>query len=135
MTCIGGLWNVIIVSTNQNPEEDGVKKWKWPIAWLVQIAEMLAIGALAALTDIVHPVLYGVMVWAVMPVLGLFSACRTTRRGLLNYAAWIAPPVCMWLSYRLIWGYSLTPGPVIVCAFLSLVGAAAGEVLNRQNKG
>ena len=111
-----------------------MKKWKWPIAWLVQIAEMLAAGALTACTDIFSPLLFGVMSWAVMPLLGMLTACRTTRRGLLNYAAWIAPPVCMWLSHYLVWGYSPAPGPAAVCAFLSLVGAAAGEVLNQQKK-
>lgn len=111
-----------------------MKKWKWPAAWLVQIVEMLAAGALTAYTDILHPVLFGAMSWIIMPVLGMLTACRATRRGLLNYAAWIAPPVCMWLGNYLVWGYSPKPGAAIVCAFLSLVGAAAGEVLNRQEK-
>jgi len=111
-----------------------VRKWKWPLAWLLQIAEMLAAGALTACTDMLHPALFAVMSWAVMPVLGLLTSCRATRRGLLNYAAWIAPPACMWLSHYVIWGYSPAPGPAIACAFLSLVGAAAGEVLNQQKK-
>lgn len=111
-----------------------MKKWKWPAAWLVQIVEMLAAGALVALADMLPPVFYGVAAWGIMPVLGLLTACRATRRGLLNYAAWIAPPVCMWLSHYLVWGYSPYPGPVLTCAFVSLVGAAAGEVLNRQNE-
>lgn len=111
-----------------------MKKWKWPVAWLVQFVEMFAAGAIVALTDMLPPVIYGVMAWAVMPVLGLLSACRTTQRGLLNYAAWIAPPACMWLSYYLIWSYSPNPGPALLCAFLSLVGAAAGEVLNQKRK-
>ena len=111
-----------------------MKKWKWPAAWLVQIVEMLALGAIVALTDLLPPVISGIAAWALMPVLGLISACRTTRRGLLNYAAWIAPPVCMWLTYKLIWGYAHQPGPVALCAFLSLVGAAAGEVLNGRKE-
>ena len=111
-----------------------MKKWKWPVAWLVQVLEMLAAGALTAIADVFSPLLFGVLSWAVMPLLGMLTACRATRRGLLNYAAWIAPPACMWLSHYLIWDYSPAPGPAIVCAFLSLVGAAAGEVLNQQEK-
>lgn len=111
-----------------------MKRWRWAAAWLVQIAVMLAAGALTALTDLVHPMLFAVLSWAAMPLLGLLSACWATRRGLLNYAAWIAPPVCMWLSHYLIWTYSPEPGPALLCAFLSLVGAAAGEVLNQQQK-
>ena len=111
-----------------------MKKWNWPAAWLVQLAEMLAAGILAALTDMLSSVISGIMFWAVIPVLGMLSACMATRRGLLNYAAWIAPPVCLWLTYYLIWNYSPQPGPVLLCALLSLVGAAAGEVLNQQKK-
>ena len=35
----------------------------------------------------------------------------------------------------LVWGYPPAIAPVFLCGFLSLVGAAAGEVLNRQNNG
>ena len=111
-----------------------MKKWKWPIAWLVQIIEMLAVGAIVALTDMLPPAIYGILAWVIAPLLGMLTSCRTTRRGLLNYAAWIAPPACMWLTYYLIWNYSPQPGPALLCAFLSLVGAAAGEVLNRQKE-
>lgn len=111
-----------------------MKKWNWATAWIVQIVVMLAAGAVTALTDMLHPVVFAILSWAAMPALGLLTACRATRRGLLNYAAWIAPPVCMWLSHFVIWQYSPAPGPVLVCAFVSLVGAAAGEVLNQQKK-
>lgn len=133
MGCNIGSGNVIIVKKNPGGTLE-VKKWKWPLAWLVQILEMLAVGCLTALSDILHPAAYGAMAWAVMPVLGLLSACRATRRGLLNYAAWIAPPVCMWLTHYLIWSYSPSPGPMMLCALFALVGAAAGEVLNQQKK-
>ena len=113
---------------------DGVKRWKWPLAWLVQMVTMAAAGALVALTHNLSMALYGALSWAAMPALGLISAYRATRRGLLNYAAWIAPPVCMALSHWLLWGYLPDPGPVLLCALISLVGAAAGEVMN-QRKG
>ena len=113
---------------------DGVKRWKWPLVWLVQILTMAAAGALIALTHNVSTALYGALSWAGMPALGLASAYRATRRGLLNYAAWIAPPACMALNHWLLWGYLPDPGPVLLCALISLVGAAAGEVMN-QRKG
>ena len=109
-----------------------MKRWKWPVAWLVQIAEMLAFGALIALSDLLGGWIYGILSWAGMSLIGLISACRTTRRGLNNYLAWIAPPVCMALTHYLIWTYPPHPGPILLCAFVSLVGAAAGEVLNQR---
>lgn len=133
MGCNTGAMNVIIVKKNPGGTLE-VKKWKWPLAWLMQLFGMLAVGCLTALSDILHPAVYVAMAWVVMPVLGLLSACQATRRGLLNYAAWIAPPACMWVTHYLIWSYSPSPGPMMLCAFLALVGAAAGEVLNQQKK-
>ena len=108
------------------------KRWRWPVAWLVQILEMLAAGALTALAVPFGAVIRNICAWGLMPLLGLLSACSATRRGLLNYAALPAPPVCMALTHWLIWSYMPDPGPVLVCALAALVGAAAGEVLKRE---
>ncbi|MBR2699881.1 MAG: hypothetical protein IKE76_14940 [Clostridia bacterium] len=106
----------------------------WIAAWAVQIAVMLGAGALSALSLGVHPALYGAALWLLMPLLGAYTALRAVRRGLLNYAAWIAPPVCECAAHVLIWGYLPPAGAMLLCAFVSLIGAAAGEVLNRQKK-
>ena len=106
----------------------------WIAAWAVQIAVMLGAGALSALSLGVHPALYGAALWLLMPLLGACTALRAVRRGLLNYAAWIAPPVCECAAHVLIWGYLPPAGAMLLCAFVSLIGAAAGEVLNRQKK-
>ena len=109
-----------------------LKKWKWPVAWLVQILIMALAGLLTALTQPTGALIYGIMTWAFMPAVGAVSGYRTTRRGLNNYAAWIAPPVCMAVVHWLLWTYLPAFGPVLLCAFLSLVGAAAGEVMNQR---
>ena len=111
-----------------------LRKWKWPVVWLVQIAAMLALGALIALSAMLGALVHGIASWAVAPVAALVSGYRTTRRGLLNYAAWIAPPVCFALANRICWGYLPSAGPVLVCALTALVGAAAGEVMNLREK-
>mgnify|MGYP007055669469 CR=1 FL=1 len=94
----------------------------------------LIAGVLIALTEWLGGTLHDWVAWIGMPLIGLFSACRTTRRGLLNYAAWLAPPAGMALGHLLVWSYMPDPGPVLLCALISLVGAAAGEVLNRQEE-
>ena len=88
-----------------------MKRWKWPLVWLAQWASMFAAGLLIAASDLLGAAVYAAASWIGMPLLGAVSAYRATRRGLLNYAAWIAPPVC---------------------ALISLVGAAAGEVMNQR---
>ena len=109
-----------------------MKRWKWPVVWLTQIALMLAAGTLAALMQLLGAAVSGVAMWVVMPLAGAISAYRATRGGLLNYAAWIAPPVCMTASHWMIWDYLPHAGSMMLCAFVSLVGAAAGEVMNRE---
>lgn len=103
--------------------------------WLNQWLTMLASGAIIAVTFVLGGWIYGVIAWLGMPALGLISAYRATRRGLLNYAAWIVPPVSMCAAHLLIWGYAPGSGPVLLCALISLVGAAAGEVMNQRENG
>lgn len=107
-------------------------RWLW--VWLIQIAAMLLISLLTALSLWLGGGLHAAFRWALMPIAGCISACIATRAGLWNYAAWIAPPVMQFLGHVLVWAYAPDPGAVFFCGFVSLVGAAAGEVLNRQHK-
>ena len=107
---------------------------KWLLILLIQLISMLALGALISLSVIPGKVFHGICQWGVMPICGFISACMATKKGLLNYAAWIAPPVMEVFGNLLVWGYSPSIGPVFLCAFISLVGAATGEVLKVQNK-
>ena len=63
---------------------------------------------------------------------GMAAGYIAVRRGLNNYLGWLAPPLMEVLGNALVWGYPPSAGPVFVCAFVSLVGAATGEVRNRQ---
>ena len=104
-------------------------KHRWLWAWALQIAEMLAVGLLAAFSHGVNPALHGAMLWGIVPAAGLFTACRAVQRGLNNYLAWIAPAPCLYGANLLVWGYAPPPGPALLTAFASLVGAAAGQVI------
>ena len=108
------------------------RHFKWPAAWAIQIAEALIVGALASLSLGLHPAVYNLAMWALVPIAGAFSAFQAVRRGLLNYAAWIAPPACLCAAHTLIWGYLPHAGAMLLCAFIALVGAAAGEVYIQQ---
>ena len=81
-----------------------MKKWKWPVVLAVQIGTMLLWGVALALCEWLGAVGYAVAAWGLSPVAGLVSAYRAVRRGLLNYAAWIAPPLGMlagnWICWR-----------------------------------
>ena len=111
-----------------------MKRFGWLIVWLIQFAAVFALGCILALSRWADDVLYGVCMWGLTPIIGLVSAYLATVKGLLNYAAWIAPPAAMALSHMIIWYYLPAAGPVLLCAFISLVGAAAGEVRKQSDK-
>ncbi len=110
----------------------GGLRWLW--IWLVQIACMAVLAVAAAGSLLVSSVLYEAFMWGVLPIAGCVSACLSTKKGLLNYAAMLAPPVMQVLGHLLLWGYGPDVSPVCLCGFVSLVGAAAGEVIKRQRK-
>ena len=109
-------------------------KHSWLKAWIIQFAVMLAACLLAELSYYISGTLRSVLLRAAIPLLGAVTAARCVLRGLNNYAAWIAPPVCTAAASLILWGYVPHAGPVLMCAFISLVGAAAGEVLSNERK-
>jgi len=108
-------------------------KHRWLWAWVLQIVEMLAAGLLASAAYGVSAPLYGVALWGLVPLAGLLTACRAVRRGLNNYLAWLAPAGCLFAAHLLLWGFSPSAGAGLLTALTSLVGAAAGEVLNQRD--
>ena len=107
-------------------------KWLW--IWLAQFASLLAFSMLAALSLWLGSFVHGACIWVITPLAGFASALLATKKGLLNYAAWIAPPLMLLAGYWIVWGYPIGPGAVLLDAFVSLVGAAAGEVMKRQDR-
>lgn len=107
-------------------------KWLWIL--LIQAASMLLLSLALERTYFLSITLHSICTWAVFPLAGMFSACFATRKGLLNYAAWLVPPAMQFLGYYISWPYFIKPGPVFLCGFISLIGAAAGEVLKRRDK-
>ena len=108
------------------------RKHGWAVAWLIQIVETLLAGALGSLSLALWPWLYTLALWVLIPLFGAETAFKAVQRGLLNYAAWIAPPACLCAAHTLIWGYLPPAGAMLLCALVSLVGAAAGEVYIEQ---
>ena len=110
-------------------------KHRWIWAWLIQIAEMLVVCLIQALSHSAGAALSAVLLWGAVPLAGLLTACRAVGRGLLNYAAWIAPPAVLFAVHYAVWGFSPAAGAGLLTAFASLVGAAAGEVLRQRKNG
>ncbi len=108
-------------------------KMNWLWALLIQTAAMLLLSLLGALSMYLGSALHGIMIWAILPVAGCASAYIAVILGLNNYVAWIVPPAMGFAAHLIAWGFLPTPGPILLCALISLIGAAAGEVVRRQN--
>ena len=102
---------------------------------LAQIAVTLAASYLGALALLLGGVAYGACQWALLPLLGAVSAYFVTVRGVSNYLAWIAPPFMGIIAHYLAFFYlPPTAGPFFVCAAVSVVGAATGDVVKKARK-
>lgn len=110
------------------------RRFFWLLIWILQWVAMLMCSVVTALSILLGGTLHAIFLWGAMPLCGFISAMIATKKGLLNYVAWIAPPAMMYLGNWLLWGYAPSAGPVFFCGFISLVGAATGEVLKRQGR-
>ena len=110
----------------------------WRLLWLVQLILMLLI----ALADSYLPLLFPfaaiplrvIFMWLLPLTTGAWTACALARAGLTAYAAWILPPVIHSVVPWLLIGYPPSAASMLVCAFVSLVGAATGDVLYRRER-
>ena len=115
---------------SQNP----LKRLRWLWIWLIQIAAMALLSLLASLSFFVSGALYGVCMWVLLPLAGAAASYLATVKGLLNYAAWLAPAIVLLAVHVLLYGYAPHLGQLFLLGFVSLVGAAAGEVVKRGSR-
>jgi len=107
-----------------------VKFFKGSLWWLAQAALLFPVYWFLTFLMWYDGTLYALASWIAMPLLGLITAYFVTRRGVNNYIAWIAPPVCQYAAHMLVTTAPAGIGPTLLTAFLSIVGAAAGFVQN-----
>ena len=103
---------------------------------IIQFIGMAVLAYLMFNTLWFSRIVYNICIWGVWPVAGLFSAYLVTVRGVNNFIGWIAPPLAGLIAHYLAFFYMPeSAGPFFVCAFLSIVGAAAGDVVKKlKNK-
>lgn len=81
------------------------------------------------------PVLYYILIYGFVPLFSAIFSLKLVVKSVNPYLAWILPPVAQSLGGLLAaMGIAPDPLPVMVTAFISLVGAAAGDVINKTNK-
>ncbi len=101
-------------------------------ALAIQLFAVFLSALLIAFTRPV-PLVYGVLIWLVLPIIGALSSCVCTVKGVNAFIAWIMPPLgATAAGFLASLGFSPDAGPIFLLAFVSLVGAAAGDVLMKQ---
>ena len=108
----------------------------WKLLWPVQALMMTILSLLSTFLPLLFPAaalpLRVVFLWLLPAAAGAWTACLLAKSGLNCYAAWIAPPVIHSIVPLIALGYLPSPFSMLLCAFVSLVGAAAGDVLNKR---
>jgi len=117
-----------------------MKKRKAPpylIPLLVQSIGTSLLSCLIPLGAILLPGLsffVGIGYWGFLPIFGFCTSLWLTLRGVNCYLAWLLPPICMGGVPWLLIGYPPPIGSAFLCAIISLVGAASGDVLLKKKK-
>ena len=111
------------------------KKMHWAVVLGLQMVLQLLAAVLVSLAEWLPVWASNTCLWAAYPLVSAALAYHATRRGVNNYAAWIAAPVMYPAGYYLMWGYLSSAGPMLVSALLAIVGAAAGETKNQFERG
>lgn len=110
----------------------------WRLFWPMQALIALIIALCATFLPLLFPTaaapLQFLFLWILPAAAGAWTACILSRSGLISYAAWIAPPIVHSVVPLIALGYLPSPFSMLLCAFVSLVGAAAGDELAKRDK-
>ena len=106
---------------------------KGALALIVQLAASAALSYAALL---LMPVgwLYGLLIWGALPLSAFISALLLARLGLNPYICWLIPPLALTVISLVTMGYVAGGAAVLLTAFLGVVGAAAGDTLNKYHR-
>lgn len=100
---------------------------------LLQLLITAAASYLGALSLFAGDILHDVCQWLLLPVIGAITSYKITVGGVNNFIAWIIPPLAGVLAHYLAFFYlPENPGPLLACAFVSIVGAATGDVVKKN---
>ncbi|MBR0464739.1 MAG: hypothetical protein IJJ23_10260 [Clostridia bacterium] len=123
-------------------ENRGFHSWlrdSW-VPWLaLQAIVMLIASILAALLPLLsghrYALFKALLQWTALPALSACSAFAPCRRGLSHYLGWIIPPVAVACAPWAVIGYPLSPGIMLLSALFGMIGASAGAVKRRRERG
>ena len=84
---------------------------------------------------VLRPLLRGMSVvkWTLLPLAAMISAFMSVKAGVNPYLAWLPPPLALTAAGFIVsMGIAPEGGLMLLCAFMGVVGAAAGDVLAKR---
>lgn len=101
---------------------------------LLQLASVFLLSFIGYLLRPAY-VFYQIMLYALIPLFSAFTAYKLVLKGMNPYLSWLLPPVSQTAAgFLASLGIAPDPLPVMLCAMISLVGAAAGDVKVKLRK-
>lgn len=107
---------------------------KYIILMVFQFASVFIASFLSFLLRPVS-VLFPILIYAFVPLFSSYLSLRLVLKGINPYLSWLLPPIAETLAgFTVTFGIGPDPLPVFITAFVSLIGSAAGDVLNKTSK-
>ncbi len=108
---------------------------KYLILLPAQALSSLLLGFLAAYVRLYSTGLHTALTWGLLPAFGAVSAYFLCVKGINNYLAWLLPPIMAVAGHFLAFFYPpSSAGAYMLIAVLSIIGAAAGDVVKKSKK-
>ena len=104
---------------------------------LMLLGQFVMVFLLSFIAYMIRPVrgIYSILIYALIPLFSAFSAGFLVTNGINPYASWILPPIAMTAaSFLSSFGMGQSPLPMMIASFVSLIGAAAGDVTVKTRK-
>lgn len=114
--------------------EDGWNMKKYISMLVIQFLFVLMISFFSYFSKPLTAV-FGILIYVIVPILSSVSSYMLVTKGFNPYLAWLLPPVAMTISSFLsTMGIGQSPLPIMITAFVSLIGSAAGDVKVKMRK-
>lgn len=101
------------------------------------LIQFFSIFVLSFLFYLLRPVsvLYNILMFIILPIASAYTSFELVKRMINPYLAWILPAIAETLAgFLSSLGIGPNPLPIMITAFVSLIGAATGDVAVKFQK-
>ncbi len=104
---------------------------------LLLLAQFLSVFLFSFIAYLIRPLsaIHLLLIYGLIPLFSLVASGWIVLGGINPYLSWIMPPVALALSgFLSTLGIGQSPLPMMITAFVSLIGAASGDTIYKLRK-